>query len=238
MPKQKRSIAAALEGLGDQAAACKLWFLRGDAAKAYRQQRRRQAFDRIMHEGRWGDVHLSGGGSTEDVTVQTRLIILKFIGDLGLQSMLDVPCGDLVWMSQLFPSFPPRFAYTGGDIVPALVERNSAAYPHYTFRLMDMVSDPLPAVDLIFCRDGLQHLPVADIQDALDNFSASGSRFLLTTTHLRRWGLKNHQPCRVGSCRDRNLMLPPFNLANPLAIFSEQNADKFLGLWRLPLTRV
>lgn len=83
----------------------------------------------------------------------------------------------------------------------------------------------------------MQHLPVEDILDALVNFSASGARLLLTTIHLRRHGLRNHLNMRIGRCRDRNLLLPPFDLPNPLALYPDTDdgqRDKFIGLWALP----
>jgi len=87
---------------------------------------------------------------------------------------------------------------------------------------------------LIFCRDVLQHITVADIKDALKKFSASGAKYLLATTHLRRYGWRNSRDIKVGKCRDRNLMYEPFNLPNPLVIYSEEYGNKFLGLWKLP----
>jgi hypothetical protein len=41
---------------------------------------------------------------------------------------------------------------------------------------------------------------------------------------------------KTGRCRDCNLMVAPFNIPNPLVIYSEQyvGQDKFLGLWSLP----
>jgi hypothetical protein len=41
---------------------------------------------------------------------------------------------------------------------------------------------------------------------------------------------------KTGRCRDRNLLLPPFNLPNPLVIYPDTDGarDKFIGLWALP----
>jgi len=149
--------------------------------------------------------------------------------------MLDVACGDFAWMPFVLEQAPEGFKYVGCDIVPALIERNAAAHPRYEFKVLDFVTDPLPSCDLIFCRDALQHLPVADIKRALKNFSESGAGYLLASTHLRRFGWRNARECRAGQCRDRNLLLKPFSLPDPIAVFAEQDGShKFLGLWKLP----
>jgi SAM-dependent methyltransferase len=192
-----------------------------------------EAFSRIALEQRWGDV-LSGTGSTLDATDSARRIIAQVIRDYRIASLLDVPCGDFGWMPRVLDDCDPGLRYVGCDIVPELVQRNARAHPQHDFRVIDFVRDELPVADLIVCRDALQHLPVPAIQQALQNFSRSGCSYLLATTHLRRTGYRNGQPCRPGSCRDRNLMLPPFNLPDPLVIFSERTDRKFLGLWPLP----
>jgi hypothetical protein len=195
---------------------------------------RRNAFVEIERDKLWGDSHTSGWGSTIDVTKITREIILNVIKQYNINSMVDVACGDFVWMPLVLQELKSDFKYVGCDIVPALIKHHSTSYAQYEFLVRDFVVDKLPHCDLIFCRDVLQHLTVADIKDALQNFSLSGSKYLLATTHLRRYGWKNGRDCRVGKCRDRNILLAPFNLPDPIAIFSEQNEGKYLGLWKLP----
>lgn len=205
------------------------------AGEEYRAAMRRKAFVAIEHERLWGESHASGWGSTPDYTKVTQDIVSTVIDQFQLKSMVDAACGDFAWMPLVLQRVTSDFKYTGCDIVPALIERNAAAYPQHEFRVLDFVADDLPVADLIFCRDALQHLPVADIKKALHNFSRSGARYLLASTHLRRTGWRNARECRVGQCRDRNLLLNPFNLPDPIAVFSEQDAShKFLGLWKLP----
>jgi len=197
---------------------------------------RGKVFSRIAHEGRWGEKFSSGYGSSVDYTANARLAIRRIIEWFGITSMVDVACGDFGWMPLALAEAPDGFRYVGGDIVPELVERARSAHPEYEFRVIDFVSDELPRCDLIFCRDVLQHLPLPDIQKALRNFSRSGAKYLLATTYLRCTGRRNARRKRVGQCCDRNLIVPPFNLADPIVIFGERDpAHKFLGLWELPL---
>jgi SAM-dependent methyltransferase len=196
---------------------------------------RRDAFVQIMREGRWGP-QTSGGGSTVEYTRATRGILQQVIRDYGITSMLDAGCGDLGWLPVFLESAPPGFRYIGVDIVPDLVEQHQRAHPQHEFIAADLVVDAVPRCDLIVCRDVVQHLPIADARRVLANFSRSGARYLLTTTHLRSYGWRNGRDRRVGRCQDRNLLLKPFSLADPLAIYSERDpGHKFLGLWELPL---
>ena len=204
--------------------------------KNYRAGIRSNAFITIADDiNEDGGTCFSGAGSTVEVTKKVREIIVDTVKQYDIKTMLDIPCGDFTWMPLTIENFPDDVQYIGGDIVPFLVERNGRNYPQYTFKVIDFVKDDLPECDLIFCRDALQHLAIADIKQALENFSRSGAKYLLTTIHLRRSVWQNKQDCRIGSCRDRNLLIEPFNLGDPLVIFSEVYSHKFLGLWELPL---
>lgn len=211
--------------------------LRTNMAKFKKGLSRRDTFTEIMRKGVWGlSGNESGGGSTLEYTETIRGIIQRVVADYEIGSMVDVACGDFAWMQLVLEELGPDFRYIGGDIVPDLIERHRRTHVEREFMELDFVRDELPVCDLVFCRDVLQHLPVADIKDALINISGSGSKFLLATTHLRQVGWRNRRNIQVGKCNDRNLMLSPFNLANPLVIHSEQDAgNKFLGLWELPL---
>ncbi len=212
----------------------RMLFMDPASAATFRATIRQRAFATIEAERRWGAAVVSGGGSSVRSTAACRDILVEVVQRVGARSMLDVPCGDFGWMPLVLERLPD-VAYVGGDIVGSLIRSHEARYPQHRFHHLDFVSDPLPVCDLIFCRDALQHLPVADIKQALANFSGSGASWLLASTHLRRAGWRNHRECRVGQCRDRNLMLPPFDLPDPVVVFAERDAThKFLGLWRLP----
>lgn len=211
-------------------------FLSGEQRERWASTARREAFIRITRERRWGESHLSGGGSTVEYTRVTREILEKVIREYGVNSMLDAGCGDFTWMPAVLDRLPKGFRYVGGDIVPGLIEKLTKKHPQHEFKIVDFVVDELPLCDMIFCRDVIQHLPIKDSIRVLKNFSRSGANYLLTTTHLRRFGWRNARDKRVGQCHDRNLLLKPFRLADPIALFSERDpGHKFLGLWKLPL---
>ncbi|MFC1747689.1 class I SAM-dependent methyltransferase [Pseudomonadota bacterium] len=197
---------------------------------------RKKAFSSIYDEKYWADENLSGAGSSLEATKVTREIIQKVVADYNVGSIVDVACGDFVWMPLVLERLGDHVDYIGCDIVESQVKSHAENYPQYEFRNADFVVDDIPNAELIICRDALQHLPVPDIQKALANFSASGAKYLLATTHIRRYGIRNGRNIRPGRCRDRNILLPPFNLPDPVVIYSEKYPDqhKFLGLWELP----
>ena len=159
------------------------------------------------------------------------------IESLGVETLLDAPCGDYYWMRSLNLKLK---RYVGADIVPALVRANQENYASdiVLFRNLDITRDELPPSDLILCRDCLVHLPLQAALDALHNFKRSGSRYLLTTTYPNLLNT-NKQLIITGNWRPIDLTLAPFSLPAPTLIINEQctEADDFkeksLGLWDL-----
>lgn len=155
--------------------------------------------------------------------------------ELGVDSILDAPCGDFNWMRTVNLG---TAGYIGVDVVPELVARNEKLYgsPSRTFIQCDITRDSLPRVDIILCRDCLVHLPDTEINRAIRNFKRSGSTYLLTTTYPSQGATRSSI---IGLWRPLNLELPPFSLAPPLRMLAEgftsaeELPDKSLGLWRL-----
>ena len=117
------------------------------------------------------------------------------------------------------------------------LNRERFGTPRREFVSLDVIRDPLPAVDLILCRDCLVHLKNRQIAAALRNFRRSGSRWLLATTFT---GDRPNEDAPLGGWRPIDLERPPFALGSPLRLLSEGESvedaayrDKGLGLWRL-----
>ena len=194
-------------------------------------------FTKIYRENGWaGHASVSGRGSDDD---QTKVLVEALGGvlrDLKITSMLDAPCGDFHWMQRVDLT---GIDYTGGDIVAELAQKNQAKYGRAAvrFRQLNLCTDALPAVDLVFCRDCIVHLSFADGLAALRNICASGSTYLLTTTFVARH--RNDDIC-TGDWRALNLERKPYGFPKPLMTITEQcteangeTADKSLCLWRI-----
>lgn len=162
--------------------------------------------------------------------------------------LLDVPCGDMAWMSR-FLKTRDDIDYTGIDIVPDLIEHHRQAFKGYSwkFDLQDVVtSSTIETYHLILCRTLLQHLYFHDALQLLERISNSGSGFLLVTSFYRHSEnvdlvIGEENP---GRFRRINLELKPVALIPPRCTFRDgppdafEGWDHFLGLWKLPLRRV
>ena len=197
----------------------------------------RDRFARIFETNLWGsDASVSGSGSAPDQTRVIRSQLPPLLRRLRVATMLDIPCGDFGWMRKVPLD---GITYTGADIVPELVAKNRSEHGNdrRRFEVLDLTTDPLPPVDLMFCRDCLVHLSNAHIRQALQNVRASGSTWLLTTTFPAHW---QDGDLEDGDWRPLNLERPPFSLPPPLVLVNEgcsehdgAFADKSLGLWRI-----
>jgi hypothetical protein len=201
-----------------------------------------ERFRHIHRTNLWGAAgSVSGLGSESDATANLRKELPQLLRRLGAASLLDAPCGDCGWISDL----DINLSYTGVDIVPDLIDdlrlREQHGGMQRTYRLADITSDPLPRADAILCRDCLVHLSFANIAAALANFKRSGSEWLITTTFPE---LKANVDCEDGDWRALNFALAPFNWPAPVDLLVEGCtegdggwADKSLAAWRISKLR-
>ncbi|MDR1653387.1 MAG: class I SAM-dependent methyltransferase, partial [Prevotellaceae bacterium] len=169
-------------------------------------------FTNIYKTNHWGSQESkSGPGSAIEATAVIRKQLPLIIEKYAIQSMVDVPCGDYNWMRTV----EKTCSYIGGDIVAEMIENNQKLYAskEVQFKLIDITKDALPEVDLIFCRDCLQHLSYANVHKALRNFKSSGSKYLLVTSYPKTW---INCDIKDGDYRALNLRKSPFRLPKPL----------------------
>jgi len=192
--------------------------------------------DIYRKNGFLGKDSVSGPGSDVQQTSIITRELPALIEAFKISTMLDIPCGDFHWMKSIDLK---NTAYTGADIVEELIQENSAKYGRdgVRFHHLNLITDNLPKVDLVFCRDCLVHFSFADIALALENVCNSESKYFLTTTFVGR--NKNHD-IRTGSWRPINLERFPFGFPKPLRVIQEgctedegAFGDKSLGLWRI-----
>lgn len=190
-------------------------------------------FTRIYTDNLWNSPE-SKSGTGSELKQTERLIegINNLIHQFNIRSILDVPCGDFNWMDRVELN---GIEYHGGDIVWQIVQDNKIKYGDY-FKVIDLVNDPLPAADLLICRDCLVHFSYTDIQLAMDNIRRSGCRYLLTTT----FPVHTNRDIATGEWRPINLQADPFNFPDPILIINEGCSefgglfsDKSMALWEI-----
>ena len=175
----------------------------------------KEKFTEIYEKNLWcSPESVSGGGSEMQNTKVIRRELPVLIQKFGIQSILDIPCGDWNWMKDVDLC---GASYIGADIVEPLIGLNKANYTNVDFRVLDLINDPLPKVDLIFVRDCLGHLSNDNVSLALRNCQESGSKYLLATS-FTKWDM--NPDIEDGGWKCINLMIPPFQL-NPIYLINE-----------------
>lgn len=197
----------------------------------------REKFERIYETNLWSDPESrSGVGSSLDSTRVVRAELPKVLRRLQTRTLLDVPCGDFTWMEHVDLS---GIDYIGGDIVPTIIEQNNRLHSAGTRRFVnvDLTADPLPAADVLLCRDCLVHLSYANIRAVLENVTRSTIRYLLTTSFP---GRNDNYDVADGNWRALDLQAPPFSFPEPVLTIVEEceeedgtYADKSLVAWRV-----
>jgi len=226
------------------------YMVTAESLKHDREKDTAESFNNIYTNGIWGGGEVingtklggSGPGSLMSSTVEVRktldAIIETVKAKLGKDhiKMLDLPCGDLVWMKHYLNS-RSDIDYTGMDIVGPLITQHTKMFSRnnlpWQFKQHDIVKDPLSEkYDLIFSRQMTQHLGTEDTMLVLQHFS-DGAEFLLVSNYLnvkRNIPLNTNTPYRF---RPQNLNELPFALTDPICEDEEQGCVN--ALFKLPL---
>jgi hypothetical protein len=193
-------------------------------------------FETIYTKNWWNsNESFSGEGSTVSATKTLRKMLPIVWEKYEIKTVLDIPCGDFNWMKEVDKS---NIIYTGGDVVKKIIDANNQKYQgkSITFKVLDITKDNLPQVDMIFCKDCLQHLSHDSVRKALINFKKSGSKYLLVTSYPLTW--KNWD-ILDGDYRPLNLRIKPFKLPKPICKINEvsrvkgNEKDKYMFFYEL-----
>ena len=98
-------------------------------------------FSKVFHNNLFfGSESLSGAGSD---LLQTQIIskrLPEVCKQLGIKSLLDVPCGDFNWMSRVNLT---GIRYTGADIVPQIIQQLNESFKDDSrnFKEINVVKD-------------------------------------------------------------------------------------------------
>lgn len=193
---------------------------------------------RKMHSGFSETVN--GPGSRVEGTVDVREWLPKVFEAYDIKTMLDLPCGDWNWMQTVDLS---SIQYEGWDIDSASIAQNWARFGdrgNVNFKFGNVFTAlEIPAVDLIFCRDFLQHLPNPAIIEVLHKFIESDSRYLITNNYRESTNAETHCSLTGGHTgaqgsnevlhgyyyRPVNLEAPPFRFGGRVESIVEQVAS-------------
>lgn len=196
-------------------------------------------FREIHESGKWGtEETVSGIGSTMAVAGKIVKPITQVITRLGIESVVDIGCGDCNWQGGI-NWLELGCRYLGTDIVSELIAKNRNKYNMEEHNMKFMVSDAtdtkVRTVDMIIWRDVAIHLSNEQVCKTLDSFKRSGCKYLLATTFPLTTA---NRDIVAGEWRILNLENEPFNMGVPIDTIREYSIDGFhldksLCLWEL-----
>ena len=178
---------------------------------------------------------ISGGGSTMSSTTAFRYFLPKYIKQYGIESILDIGCGDWHWMSTIRDEFP-EVDYEGWDASKDMIDPMTEKYgtENTRFEVKDIVDNVYPKVDMVIARDVLFHLKTDYLQRVLDNIRNAGVKYLLATTFPELKKNEELKPKKYEGWgfRPINLDIAPYNMKDScVATFKETTAPN-RGLYR------
>ena len=169
---------------------------------------------------------VSGHGSNTETLQSKNLIncMIKFIDKFNINSILDIPCGDFLWMNQLM-KIRPEITYQGVDIVNQIIKNNKNKYIHKNieFKCEDILSFKTDKkFDLLMMRDFFIHITNSEIQIILDKMKKWNINYFASESYP----VEKNFDVLIGKHRKINLTINPFNLSNPIYSFNDFEKDK------------
>jgi len=178
---------------------------------------------------------LSGAGSTIDATAEIRDQLPQLLKKYKIQTLVDIPCGDLAWISKITDQIEN---YIGGDIVEELVADAKAQYPELDIRCIDLLKDELPEGDALMVRDCLIHFSPESLEEFKRLIKESKYKYLLTSSFDKSKLKPIHLDLVNKEIEDGGMSLlcleeEPHNFPQPLDKIEEQFIGKYLGIWEV-----
>ena len=202
---------------------------------------RKNAFRHIYLSNHWQNYFKldlqksrSGPGSNLNYTSDMSIELEKFFAEKNIKTILDIGCGDFIWMNLLLNKYYNYDKYLGLDIVDELIKNNNLKYSNdkISFKTFDLVKDEIPkGFDIILIRDVFIHLKNEQIVNFLNLLKNLDIKFFgVTSTPSLK---KNNELKAVGRYRDINIEIEPFNLKNFLHKIDEKNNNDTLNIYEI-----
>jgi len=172
------------------------------------------------------NISVSGHGSNIDTDQSKNLILSlsQFFENYQIKSILDMPCGDFLWMNEFFKK-NKNINYLGIDIVDELIEENIKKYENdrIKFKSFDIVNFKTKQnIDLVFMRDFFIHINNSDIKQILINLKEMNIKYFA----FENYNILKNKDVTTGKHRKVNLKIHPFYLDEPIHSFQDYEVDK------------
>ena len=177
-------------------------------------------------------ISISGHGSNINTDQSNNLIssLSSFIKNYKINSFLDMPCGDFLWMNELLKK-NKIMNYLGIDIVDEIIKKNKKKYENEkikfsTFDIINFHTDE--KFELVFMRDFFIHINNADIKKVLSNIQKMNIDYFA----FENYDISKNEDVITGRHRKVNLKLDPFNLGDPIFFFKDYEKDKYIYFYK------
>lgn len=174
-------------------------------------------------------VSVSGPGSNLNKGAFVKInFFKKIIKDLKIKSILDMACGDFLWMNKIIEN--TNIKYLGIDIVEELIRENQNKFKktEITFKCCDVVNyTTIKKFDLIIIKDLLIHLKNSDILKIIKNLRKMNFRYLALSSST----IKQNKDVIIGKHRQVNLLKEPYNLKKPRLSFKDGGKHNFVYIF-------
>ncbi len=152
----------------------------------------------------------SGSGSTLQSTAFYRTYLQTFLKENKIRSVVDAGCGDWEFSKAIDWT---GIDYKGFDVVSSVIANDTKKYAskNVQFAVANIVTDDLPAADLLIVKHVLQHLPNADVATFLEQLPKY-RHVLLTNSVSARTLSGDNRDIAIGAFRYFDPTQPPFAL--------------------------
>ena len=152
---------------------------------------RKSIFSHIYKSYHWRDYHqlginesISGHGSDIKSTTDLSEGLLIFFKKNNIKKILDIGCGDFLWMNFVLDKYSNYDNYLGLDIVQDLINNNIKKYSNdkISFQQFDLIENKIPdGFDIVLLRDVFIHLKNENILFSLERIKKSNTIFCQVT---------------------------------------------------------
>ena len=174
------------------------------------------------------NISVSGHGSNINTDQSKNLIkcLLNFFDKYQIKSVLDMPCGDFLWMNEIMKK-NNVLKYLGIDIVDEIIKNNTKLYENekIKFKTFDIINfKTVENFDLVLMRDFFIHNRNSDIKQILINLKHMNIKYFA----FENYNILKNTDVTTGKHRKINLKLQPFNLGEPIYYFKDYEVDKYI----------
>jgi SAM-dependent methyltransferase len=200
---------------------------------------KKKVFTTIYKSNHWAQsdnlpgekVSVSGPGSNVNMDgfINLKKNIDNFIENYEIKSILDMPCGDFLWLNEIIKE--KKINYLGIDIVDELIVENRKNYQNTNtfFECYDIINYiPSKQFDLILIRDLFIHLKNSDIHKIIDNLKKIDFKYVALNSSNNKINIDG----TIGQHRKVNLLIEPFNLKKPSLVINDGEKDKFIYIFK------